>query len=230
MIEESANQQAADNMPNSPADHPEVTPVPKTKATDEQSTPSNSIWYELSHASINAYSAAAIAAFTFVLMLTSIVQLCMLKSTHETSERAWITIRGVTLEKNIVGGQEAHVVAGLKNSGHSPALRVGVKNFVTVAPSLPLEQMQEFINRGDPIGSFAVIGPDTKPTNDVRHLVMQDEISEMIAKKGNLYSFGVVEYRDIFGNDHWTTFCYRTVSITELNLVACKTGNDVDKN
>lgn len=155
-------------------------------------------------------------------------QIKMMKSSLQTTERAWITIKGSTIQRPLVAGENVPVMAGFYNSGHSPALHLTSKHFITVAPSLSLETMRKQFDV--PTGSTGVIGPDTKHTNTVEHFITVEDLSNLTAQRANLYSFGIIEYTDIFDTHHWTIFCYRSASLSELNLVACPSGNDVDNN
>jgi len=157
------------------------------------------------------------------------VQINMMKTSLQTTERAWITIKGVTLGKGMVAGEEIPLSAGFQNSGHSPALHVTVKHLVAISSTLPFEAKLNFPN-SPPTQSLAVLGPDSKMMSHVQHSVTIEDMNNLIAQKAYLYSFGIIEYVDIFDANHWTTFCYRSKSLSDLNLVACSGWNDMDKN
>jgi hypothetical protein len=155
-------------------------------------------------------------------------QLQMMKTSLHVSERAWITVKGITIANPLAEGEAATIIAGFENSGHSPALQMTVTNAVTVGDIKTLGDMPKFPD--DPNRSLVAIGPNSKTTVNIRHLITREDISNLQAKKASLYSYGIINYADIFGTKHWTTFCYRSASITELNLVACSGWNDIDKN
>jgi hypothetical protein len=105
---------------------------------------------------------------------------------------------------------------------------VTIKHWVTIAPSLPLETKPNFPNV--PTQSSSMVGPDSMISSRVLHSITPEDMSNLTANRANLYSFGIVEYTDIFDIKHWTTFCYRSLSLIDLNLVACSGWNDADRN
>ncbi len=159
---------------------------------------------------------------------TAYQQLLLTDRTLKLSERAWVIIAGISLKEPVGVSQKAIAVAGFKISGHSPALEMSVKHQITVSPMIPMVDIP-FLSKIQ-VGSIAVYGPDTKPLSTVEHPMTNNEFGELIAGRSHIYSYGLIEYADIFGQRHWTSFCYRTVSLAELNMVACPRGNETDKN
>ncbi len=159
---------------------------------------------------------------------TAIEQLQMAKTSLQTTERAWVTVKGITLNSPMIAGQEPLAVAGLHNSGRSPALHMTVHHWLKIAPSLLPTDKPEL--RRTPVASLAVLGPDSKVTSATKFLtVTMEEMSNMRAGKAHLYSYGIIQYRDVFYADHWTRFCYRTRDLSDLNMVACPEWNEVDE-
>ncbi len=159
---------------------------------------------------------------------TAIDQLGMMKTSLQTTERAWVTVKGITLENLMVAGQEPVAVAGFYNSGHSPALQLTLHHFHQIVPGLAAKDKPDFRRIADE--SLAVVGPKSKMMSTKKYLsVTMEEMSNMAAGRAHLYSYGLIQYRDIFNTDHWTMFCYRSRDLSDRNLVACSEWNEVDK-
>jgi len=166
----------------------------------------------------------ALAALIFLY-----IQINIAKTALKTSERAWVTIPGVTLEAPIVADQKARVVAGLRNSSKSPALQMTIRHAVAVLSSMPSVDRESFLKH--PTDSTSILGPETTYHSfNTDYLVTTDAMREIASKRVAFYSYGLIEYVDIFGTSHWLTFCFLTNDITITNLFTCQRGNDTDKN
>ena len=197
-------------------------------ASDQYNKASNQPGWKGWHKNPEYVFSCCVAVFTFVLTVTSILQWKVMSDNQRATERAWIVVKGVKLDAPLAEGVTATVIAGFHNSGHSPALQMFMTNAVTIVASLPLGNMPKFPN--DSNRSLSVVGPDRQASSTIGLIVSKEDIINLQAKKSDLYSFGTIEYVDIFGTNHWTNFCFRTVSLTNLNLVACPRWNDVDNN
>lgn len=171
-----------------------------------------------------------VAIFTGVLTIATILQWRAIISNHKATERAWVTVRGVTVQQSAAPGAKVPVVAGLRYSGNSPALQITIKHMLAIAPSLPPELKPKPGLPSPHGGSLGVMGPNSTGTSKGEYLVTAEDMINLVAGKAHFYSFGIIEYMDIFGTKHWTMFCYRSHALTDVDLVACSEWNEIDNN
>ena len=169
------------------------------------------------------------AGIAFLALIPLYIQMQSAQNALKVTERAWVIVKGITLEDFMVAGQEPVAIAGFYNSGHTPALQVSVHHFQRIVPSLAPKDKPDF--RRIAGESVTVVGPDSKVTSKQKYMsVTMEEMSNMAAGRAYLYNYGIIQYMDIFGIDHWTMFCYRSRDLTDRNLVACSEWNETDKN
>ena len=117
----------------------------------------------------------------------------------------------------------------LSNSGKTPALRVRTEISSAHGPATanfiprytkPTPQMRRGVGVIQP-GGKAVIEQKTGPVTYI----------EKLRDGANLYYvFGRIDYEDIFGRPHWTTYCLYIGGEPTLSLMfQCRSYNDVDK-
>ncbi len=136
-------------------------------------------------------------------------------TTRQIENRAWLTIKGASVQQ-IAIGQPLTVVITYTNSGGSPALRAHV--------SLTIEVRDEVTNTHatykHEMKAETVVGPGT----DVKSVKVadapMDEPTLLLLTRNKLSISGVIEYMDIFDKPHHTTFCLR-YNHPDLNLEDC---------
>lgn len=106
----------------------------------------------------------------------------------------------------------------------------GIKHMLAIAPSLPPELKPKPELPSPHGGSLGVMGPNSTGTSKGEYLVTADDMINLVAGKAHFYSFGIIEYMDIFDTKHWTLFCYRSHALTDVDLVACSEWNEIDDN
>ena len=122
-------------------------------------------------------------------------------------QRAWV---GVYEVKSIPSSTDTSI--SFENTGKTPAI-----NFSVAASSSDSKDSEE-----RPIPGNSVIVPSGKFHSNV---VFEDESK----KTKMLYVHGTVRYWTIFGNQHWTRFCYLHEG-DSLGFSPCDSGNAVDSN
>ncbi len=152
----------------------------------------------------------------------------MMKTTLQTTERAWVTVKNSELcivdkigclESPIIGKKIFNIQ--FQNTGHSPALHVTVTGHCT-RPKLPANFANECALSNTP--SRAVIGPGGSLFSRIA-----DPRNGSTDQAVPLFSIGKIDYDDIFGKHHWTTFCYESPYAGTSDMSVCPQGNDVDK-
>jgi hypothetical protein len=136
------------------------------------------------------------------------------RASRELDNRAWVTVKEAVVER-IGVGQEVIVAVVLTNNGHSPATNVSgkIKPTITGTPlsynkqlmptDLPAFDASDYAKPQD------VIGPGTDSTIRWGSGSALDEktLADLTSNKVWLSFYGLVEYKDVFNQPHWTTFC-----------------------
>lgn len=122
-------------------------------------------------------------------------------------QRAWV------VWKAIEGVPELDKTWTLKayftNSGKTPAKNVRVNCSLTPAKD---ESTLDF-NKLAPVRNPAIIAPNDPTTycelNPLKiNKINQDVLNIFSSKEATLFFYGFVTYNDIFGKEHWVTFCH----------------------
>jgi hypothetical protein len=121
-----------------------------------------------------------------------------------TDQRAWVGFEDVRVTAQI--GIPSRFSFNLKNTGKTPALHASLQYYI------------KNLNRGEKL-QFTYKGITTEPT---RGLIPPNatvfvnltnaapdaaEMNRIRVEEKRVYSYGRVNYADIFGRPHWTTFC-----------------------
>jgi hypothetical protein len=160
---------------------------------------------------LNAVSTAVVALFT-VLMWR--VYRSVLHATKIT-ERAWLVSDIGSIEKT--PAEETHqVIVQLRNNGKTPAwVTAAGSNGWWVDDKHPLPKTPKY----DLMGPFTKEGQLLPPTAWLSQgfPLQKTQIDRAVRKEAVLYIFGFIEYRDIFGNQHMTRYCYQAKPALDLN-------------
>jgi hypothetical protein len=142
-------------------------------------------------------------------------------------QRAWIGITGISGKLEV--GKPTVITIYFKNTGKTPAKKttvaiVGETLDEKASPNFAHEQTVVKESRGlsTPQQDFVVsVNMTEGPLSDVA-------FKDVISGKVRVYVHGIVEYKDIFGRDHWITYC--AYLSKDLRYLAYKEHNDTDDN
>lgn len=128
------------------------------------------------------------------------------------SKRAWVAVNNVEFVVPQEGKQFSATVH-FKNTGKTFAKRLSIFNYTRgISNGNPAPNFEEIVesDKGDPEASFAILAPGVTAGGSVRPKLVTAKESAEDFKSGKkiIYFFGKISYCDIFGLDHWTTFCY----------------------
>lgn len=140
-------------------------------------------------------------------------------------QRAWITVRSVTLENNTIAeGSRPTVFVEFENTGRVPATDLRPFGIIGLAeyspdkggiPDFPMDFVLEArANRRPPPTSIIGVGtPNVLPLT-LRDPLSKQDVTDLTSGTGRfIVVYGLVEYRSIGGGSlHPTTFGYRTSS------------------
>ncbi|HSS31121.1 MAG TPA: hypothetical protein VLL06_08905 [Nitrospiraceae bacterium] len=171
----------------------------------------------------------SIALFAFILIVASII-LYLLRSTHQTAERARVTVQKATIVGPLIANNVPRAKILFQNSGRSPALTTKIRLLMTVWTSnkLPDWEMPPILTTD--VESVGVIGPGSVVSQDLYLMtpLSEEQGVHLERKDWFIVTLGVVSYIDIFGNPHETKLCliWRDPSTESLSL--CEKWNEAN--
>ena len=171
----------------------------------------------------------SIALFTFVLVVASII-LYMSRSTHQTTERAWVTVQNATIVGPLIANNVPRAKILFQNSGRSPALTTKIRLLMTVWTSskLPDWEMPPILTTD--AESVGVIGPGSVVSQGLYLMtpLSEEQGVHLERKDWFIVTLGVVSYIDIFGNPHETKLCLIWRDTTTDSLSPCERWNEAN--
>src|SRR5262249_23070812 len=157
--------------------------------------------------------------------------------TEQVDQRAWIALGKLDNARTVtVGGPESpEIMVPVKNYGKTPATAiVGV----TVAEPVFRNSAPTFDYTKDPWFRVGLIQPNIEHNtrlNPVRsrstgqpRAITPDIAGALQTGDVLLYVHGRITYKDVFGYEHWVTFCesLRPPELKDWDL--CDTNNEID--
>jgi hypothetical protein len=144
----------------------------------------------------------------------------------QTSERAFIHVKQISfvLEPN----KPAQTIVQLENAGRTTAKETRSIANIGFA-SAPLTQIPNDIIPNVPVTPMDLVAGDTREVPiATTNTVPEDQLERLKSGAVQLYSYGHIEYRDIFDRHHKTTFCARYNKDDPGRAYACPFFNTVD--
>lgn len=145
----------------------------------------------------------------------------------QIEQRAWIGVSEWALDREPEDGSTITIRAILSNTGATPATNVITKSRLHVWDRPIFDEWDSV--KADQSGS--TILPDASG-HGVNKTVRIDKPGMAAAYKDNkvrVYFTGRINYNDVFGRPHWTTFCAYHTYGQDLKLFnVCPTGNEMD--
>jgi hypothetical protein len=168
---------------------------------------------------IAALSGTAAAGFTGW-------QAAIAKDTARKDLRAWVTVKWALLCKpptiNVCNKatieDKRQLWVEIRNSGKTPSLKTVIRH--CGLGTLPVDFRKECSEASG--SSHAVIGPDMTMAS------FSEDKRTLQSQNHELFSYGLIEYEDIYGVQHWTTFCYVSPNAATTTTSACSKGNEAD--
>ena len=205
------------------ADQPKAAP----SGQDQLSKPSGrNRWYRNPVYVVSG----CVAFFTFVFIVAYAIQLRMLRTAHETAERAWVTVQDATIVGPLIANNIPRVKIAFHNSGRSPALTTKIRLLMTVWPSnkIPEGKMPPILTSEDE--SVGTIDPGSVASQAIslKTPLSEEQGVHLERKDWFIVTLGVVSYVDIFGNPHETKLCLIWRDTTTERLSPCENWNDAD--
>jgi hypothetical protein len=143
------------------------------------------------------------------------------RAASRVDQRAWLGVKDIKLGTPLKIGQKVDIEINSVNSGKTPALDVRMTSL-----SMGINKVQPATTSSPDSG---VVAPGNNQMLFGSAELSDTGINFLLAAKVKLYVRGRIEYKDIFGASHTTTFCaYYPTGKTLPNFFNCTTGNHMD--
>jgi hypothetical protein len=202
---------------------------PLNSLTDQQQEQHDQrSWKEKQHNSTYKL-VGAIALFAFVLITASII-VSMRGKTHQTAERARVTVQEATIVGPLVQHNIPQATILFHNSGGTPAGATQIRLVMTVWTSnrfpdwdMPLKLTTDAERVGE-------IGPDAVVPQTVALLTPLTDVQGMHLERKDWFIviLGIVSYVDVFGGPHETHLCLIWRDTSTEHLSPCEKWNEED--
>jgi len=151
-------------------------------------------------------------------------------------ERAWLEVRVRTQASSgfparIEAGRLSDIRVTITNTGRTPAINVRVADSrepVTKDKSgrfllpKPIYRTADYVPSGN-------IPPSGEIYSDfVSDIITQEDMNRITSQGVRIYIHGRIEYWDVYGVEHWLTFCNYLLPLG--GYAVCEENNDIDKN
>ncbi len=147
----------------------------------------------------------------------------------KTDQRAWLTMRGFKLNAELTPDADFTLAILMQNTGKTPAVDSMVQDAWIIDASAP-RPFQWVPNTAVNNGVIPPNAPDfyVEMRSPLRR-PRSDEFREYQALRRRFYVTGMFRYRDIFRQEHWTSFCaFHSFGRPVTEFEFCGSGNDID--
>ncbi len=140
-------------------------------------------------------------------------------------QRAWIGLLDIKIVQFLSAGQDFVVRVSIKNTGKTPATDV---IFHARLQAISKGAVPNY-SYGDTGGSGMML-PQSIGTHEIGmgHPVPADTSRALARGERTMFLHGRIEYKDIFGDEHWTNWCYYLEGYGLETFTAYKEHNDTD--
>jgi hypothetical protein len=149
------------------------------------------------------------------------------KAALEVSERAYLGVVAVTMDKDLAEGQESKITVTLANGGRTPAFSVRTKHYWTWGPKA-LPNPRNYTPLA--VVSTDIIIPNVQGVQATDKITNLHEPTIGFIHDGSvlLEAYGIAEYTDVFKKKRTTTYCYRYDPANPTYLIVCPEGNEAN--
>jgi hypothetical protein len=144
--------------------------------------------------------------------------------TLRLDQRAWMGVVGIQITSPLSPDSDFVVEVKTKNTGKTPALKV--ESFNRIQALAPSDGVNRDFGRCDGNGT---VMPDSENVVSIGNgrPVPSQIFFDVKDEARIIYLHGRIQYEDIFGDSHWTDWCFRLVG---MNLfVSCDRHSDTDE-
>ena len=146
-------------------------------------------------------------------------------------QRAWVGVYRYTIDREPVTSEPFNFKLWLANTGKTPALELTDKGAIFIGPNEPTRSFEELgVQTGTSHTTLFPTGTTSLYSVDHGREGIPAEIATAYRERRHrFYILGRIEYRDIFGKDHWTEVCASRAFGDPLDqFLLCSKRNMVD--
>lgn len=145
----------------------------------------------------------------------------------EISERAYVGITSVVMDKDLVDGQESKITVTIANGGRTPAFSMTTRHYYawrSKAISIPRTYAPlDTVSTDILIPNVQIIQASVKVAN-------LHEPAITLIRNGQfvLDAYGITEYTDVFKKKRTTKYCFRYDPANPTAFIVCPEGNEAN--
>lgn len=168
------------------------------------------------------------------LLLVNFFQLRLTQEQVHKGQRAYLVWHHAVLDEPLSIGKSPRATIELLNSGQTPAIDASYFLILEILPAYPVNVNYGTLTPMSPIGAGQTMKPGAWWLGKLEEQDLKDITAEPVTLNGNtltfqnkrLFLFGIVRYKDIFGEDRESQFCaiyWQTRNV----FMGCPTHNDL---
>lgn len=149
------------------------------------------------------------------------------KDSSHAELRAWVLVVAAGLNVPIKANTPITVSVVFVNEGKTPASEVDTEWWTTIST----EENPKNFPRNEPLGapSKGVLAPSVPFTGvSIPPMVLTDAQITPLSKGGKYYVYGIVTYKDVFGERHKTEFCLAQYPVGGILFAPHTEGNYIE--
>jgi hypothetical protein len=147
------------------------------------------------------------------------------KAALEVSERAYVGIISVVMDRDLTDGQESKITVTIANGGRTPAFSMRTKHYYSWGPAaVPNPRTYAPLN----VVSTDILIPSVEAVQASDKVANLHEPSITLIRDGTilLEAYGIIEFTDVFKKKRFTKYCYRYDPANPTAFIVCPEGNE----
>jgi hypothetical protein len=149
------------------------------------------------------------------------------RSALEISERAYVGVTTVVMDKDLAEGQESKITVTIANGGRTPAFSTRTRHYYVWGPKA--------VTNPRTYAPIEIVSTDILIPN-VELIQASDKVANLhepaitLIRDGRLVldAYGIAEYTDVFKKKRTTKYCYRYDPANPRAFIVCPEGNEAN--
>jgi hypothetical protein len=145
----------------------------------------------------------------------------------EISERAYVGITSVVMDKDLADGQESKITVTIANGGRTPAFSMRTRHYYAWGPkAIPNPRTYTPID----VVSTDILIPNVELIQASDKVANLHEPAITLIRDGRfvLDAYGITEYTDVFKKKRTTKYCFRYDPANPTAFIVCPEGNEAN--
>lgn len=185
---------------------------------------------------ITAFSTVIIMIATTIYAFISFGQWRAMREQISRDQRAWVFNKDIATDKFGKGehgrcikeGEKSTFEVILKNIGKTPAHVTNVKTYLRIIKTGEKPDLAKDAIISSTKNPFIMFPETTRTTGDnLTEIFTKERLEAIESRQVTLYILGVISYKDIFGQLHWTEFC-ESLDSNLSSFSTCPFYNETD--